>query len=277
MILNNLSFIFGIVSIAYGLIHILLVPLIGPNLFIGLRYGYTMADKRVWVKSNRFLGYLATIQGLVFIAMSFYVRETFLVGMAFIFSNVIIALASLVRAIEYANMILGYLPREEGEIKPIRPLEHSNLTKFLMVLSFLGNLMIIVTIYNSFNGYIAVHFDLSGRPDAFQSVSTFTILSLFFASTIFILFLAIGLIGLKYPMFLHSGVLTLKWGREALFRLISYSFIAAESIFLLVFYDIYFYNVNGTHILSLPILIAIILTLALTPFIIVILSRGKHG
>ncbi|MGQ4891284.1 MAG: SdpI family protein [Candidatus Njordarchaeia archaeon] len=274
--MNELGLIFGIISLILGFFYYFIVPRAGPNVFIGFRFGYTMADERVWRKSNKYLGKLLFLEGIIILVLSFYIVEEGIMGLIFLLAYVLATIATMLKSKEYADQILGYLPREEKVVKPIEPLKIPTLPKYIMLSAYLLGIILVFVFYFFGPDTIPAHFGPSGRPDLYVSKQSFMLAFLTAFTVIFAASWIIEFIGYKYPMFLHAGRLSKKWGRDVLFRVIYYTLMVNEAFGFLALLDIFIYLKYGTHIIFNPYGIMGVAILAFLPYAAIIYRRLQY-
>jgi len=254
----------------------LLARLIGPNLFIGFRIGYTVIDKRVWKKTHELGAAIFLISSIIYYVITVFFRDTLAMIAIFISMMLLSTIILLYKSIEYAEKITGFEPTLVKEIKPLEPLkaEHADLVSYVLLIIFL-----IAFTYSTLTlpETIAIRFDLSGNPVAWQDKTSFLISMLTLTLTITIVIKAVTHIGAKHPIVFYSGLIARKWGKRALFLFTIYSLQASEIIIILSLLAITIYNLQKPETTIMPtILLVISLTIIfLIPILLIHLKRKK--
>jgi len=254
----------------------LLARLIGPNLFIGFRIGYTMIDERVWKKTHELGAVIFLISSIIYYIITIFFRDTLAMIAIFVSMMLLSTIILLYKSIEYAEKITGFAPTLVKEIKPLEPLkaEHADLVSYVLLIIFL-----IAFTYSALTlpETIAVRFDLSGNPVAWQDKTSFLISMLTLTLTITIVIKAVTHIGMKHPIVFYSGLIARKWGKRALFLLTVYSLQVSEIIITFSLLVITIYNLQSptTTIMPTALLITTLTIMFLIPILLIHLKRKK--
>jgi len=255
----------------------LLARLIGPNLFIGFRIGYTMIDERVWKKTHELGAVIFLISSIIYYIITIFFRDTLAMIAIFVSIMLLSTIILLYKSIEYAEKITGFEPTLVKEIKPLEPLkaEHADLVSYVLLIIFL-----IAFTYSALTlpETIAVRFDLSGNPVAWQDKTSFLISMLTLTLTITIVIKAVTHIGMKHPIVFYSGLIARKWGKRALFLLTVYSLQVSEIIITFSLLVITIYNLQSptTTIMPTALLITTLTIMFLIPILLIHLKRKKR-
>ena len=255
----------------------LLARLIGPNLFIGFRIGYTMIDERVWKKTHELGAVIFLISSIIYYIITIFFRDTLAMIAIFVSIMLLSTIILLYKSIEYAEKITGFAPTLVKEIKPLEPLkaEHADLVSYVLLIIFL-----IAFTYSALTlpETIAVRFDLSGNPVAWQDKTSFLISMLTLTLTITIVIKAVTHIGMKHPIVFYSGLIARKWGKRALFLLTVYSLQVSEIIITFSLLVITIYNLQSptTTIMPTALLITTLTIMFLIPILLIHLKRKKR-
>ena len=274
--MNELGFFLGVIYIVAGLIMGVIAPLIGPNIFIGFRIGYTYSDREIWDKTNRLIGAIMVAIGIALILLSiytglnndFYVLTTLLGGVltfafGFFYSK------------NLAEMKLSYIPPEGENVKPMKPFQLSELEKALFIASILLYFALITLIYLvgkpvpikiDISGNVMNHIDPLLFAEIFYSVGLTLI-----AVTLIVLF-----VGKRQPVILHAGVLSKKWGRDVVFKIIVYVMLVQIISFNVLFIITYLYLTTGKSLFQTAYIISLLVLVSYSPFIWAIYRRLKY-
>ena len=271
--MNELGIIFGFLSLVLSFIYYYLVPKAGPNVFLGFRFGYSMSDERVWVKSNKYLGKLLFLIGCSMLILALFIEGNHVIGLIFVLSYLMAMLATLLKSKEYAEELLGYLPRDEKEIKPMEPLKVSKRVKMLMVVSYSISIAMIFLIYIYGPSMIPVKFRYGNRPSVYVGKEIFMLIFLTFFTGVYAASWIVEFIGYRYPMFWHAGRLARKWGRDVLLRVVYYTLLINETIGALAMLDIFIYIEYGFHIILNAYGFYMLMVLAALPYILIVYRR----
>ena len=255
----------------------LLARFVGPNIFIGFRIGYTVIDDRVWKKTHEFCVMIFIAAAVIFYLLTMYLKDLLSMIALFISIMLISTIITLFKSVEYAEKITGFEPTTIKEIKPLEPLkaEHANLISYLLFVIFL-----LIFTYSTITlpQIVAVRFDLSGKPVAWQDKFSFLVSMLILASSITIVVKAVTYIGARHPIVFYSGLIARKWGKRALFLLTIYSLQITEIIIALTLLVITLYNLPNLEIPAIPTLplIALLIIISIFPILLLYHKRTKE-
>jgi len=169
-----IGIIIGLAEIFAGLVSLAKATKLSPNTYLGFRVPVAFLARNLWVKVNRLSGVLGICLGPVAIICSF-LDNVFSCAFAFIALAMNISIPII-----YARRIVE---RETGRIPgsdiPHQTLKVIRISRVLLVLSivvFAIIAIILIISYENLPNMIAVHFDLSGRPNIFMAKHDFVVM-----------------------------------------------------------------------------------------------------
>lgn len=258
------------------LLFLVIARIIGPNMFIGVRFGFIVINRRTWNKTHEFSIYVSLLSLLVFIAIASVVRNPALILMTFILILVASMIIIILRGLYYAEKITGFEPVLPKEIKPIQPVGSRKMI-YALLISYLLSLITVLSLYNLLPQVIYTRFDIYGNPIDMQDKTVFALSMITLTTIIALIGASLYYVELKYPILFYSGALMRKWGRLGLYRVFMYGMIASEILMCLATITISLWNLGKVNVIGLDILIAIILSIGFSPIIIAYLQRNRRG
>ena len=139
----------SVLIILMGILAYLITPRMKPNPFFGFRVGYTLLDKEIWVKGNKFVSTLFIIDGILFSLLSMFLTDELLIIFLVIFeiSAVICIVVSILYVDDLAERVTGRRKAEKpSKIVPLKL--NPKIVKYLAALTILYvvlNSMIVYT------------------------------------------------------------------------------------------------------------------------------------
>jgi len=274
------GFLLSVFIALMGVIAYIVTPRIKPNPWFGFRVGYTLVDREVWVKGNKFISKLFIIDGLVFAILSFLLPEESLLSFLILFEISVIActIAAILYVDNLAEKVTGRKPSEESsKITPIR-LDPRTI-KYPIVLSIFYLVLLSTVLYtvNLLPDTIAVHFNIWGVPDRYDSRLEFaklfvTVFSLDYAFYMVFYFLA------KYkPLIFYRP--KLGFSTTEFIKLLSLIFGLIIIIMGVIYAIVFTYNFYGYHIIPVYCIFFLIIgTIIIIPiFIDKMRKRCEYG
>lgn len=203
----------SIMMIAIGFLIFALIPKIGPNLWIGLRFGYTFMNEDLWKEIQRYYGKLMIASSTVLLALSLWLNELVPFLICFILATIVPIIPAWMRAVKQAEE-LGFRKseKEQGEIKKVTMPQISWL---YVVLPFILLIFMLITsfyYYDKLPDVVVSHFDFSGNPNGWMSKSDLIIFHIGLAAAFSIASPLFIVLAKKYPMLFYKGNLSLKNG-----------------------------------------------------------------
>ena len=275
--LNDFGLFAGILFIVFGLILSIVAPLIGPNVFIGFRIGYTYADKRVWNKVNIIVGLLMMLVGFFFLLSSYFFElttETYTV--LIVSGSAIIFVFGYWYARELAEKYLSFEPIEGEIIGPLKPFQLMALEKLIFICSYAVYNVFLLLIYLS-GSPVPLNFSFSGEPSNFVSAKEVAFIFGVLGVIWFIIGLIFIVLGLKKPIILHAGLLSKRWGRDIVFKIVIYSVMIQFITMDIVLLSLYIYQETGQLLLSNVYFLFSIVIFSYFPLIYAVYRRVKIG
>ncbi|MEW5761313.1 MAG: SdpI family protein [Candidatus Thermoplasmatota archaeon] len=269
--------IVSIVLLACGLAMYLIAPRIGPNPWFGFRMGYTLIDREVWDKSNKYAGKLMTLGGLTLLIISLMLGNDLdtnlpVLLIATILIIVIVIVPSIVYAIRIAEQESARKPDKQGKITPIKPVTLPQIYIVAPVVVYSILIMVSTIFYDQLPGNVATHFDPKGNPNYWMSKFNATLFALGFGGLFFGINIAFIVIGKKVPMLFYPGKLTLQ--RDDLLKFACMMMTTPLGVLILSQIYIICYNLNGCHLISIWSYIFAIFVIVVIP--IIWLARQIH-
>ncbi len=141
-----------------------------PNPYVGVRIGYTYLSKEAWRKANTFAGIYCTAMGITLLAFSMLLNPP-----RTIFLAVLLTLSSIL-AIQSYRIAKETYEKEDlsSPIKEAKPMETVKVKPYLLaqVVPIAIYLILATTLWDTLPDRVAIHFDLSGKPDSYADKFT---------------------------------------------------------------------------------------------------------
>jgi len=154
------SLLISLILIIAGLFTYFLAPKIGPNQWFGVRFSYTMLDRKVWDRSNRLGGLLFIAVGIVLALLALFFPPEWQPSIPLLAVALVLAVVFLTY-LEAKKMAEGYLPKEKG------PSEQGNRWKkaYLIFVGILTLTLLVISLvyYSRLPQLMATHFNSSGQ------------------------------------------------------------------------------------------------------------------
>ncbi len=203
----------SIMMIAIGFLIFALIPKIGPNPWIGLRFGYTFINEDLWKEIQRYYGKLMIASSTVLLALSLWLNELVPFLICFILATIVPIIPAWMRSVKQAEE-LGFRKseKEQGEIKKVTMPQISWLYVILPFILLIFMLITSFYYYDKLPDVVVSHFDFSGNPNGWMSKSDLTIFHIGLAAAFSIASPLFIVLAKKYPMLFYKGNLSLKNG-----------------------------------------------------------------
>ena len=232
-------------------------PKLGPNPYFGLKIGYTLSSKEVWVKANKKVGYLMILHGIILIPFSVVAGDNVLL---FILPFLVPLIAISIYGIWYSARLLETIEKSGPYSKvPIKPIKLSLPWKISPLLLVLITVAFICVTYPSLPNVVAVHFDSSGNPNGWSSRETLVQLYFVYLATFAAVAYLLIYAGEKHPILVHSGIVRI--GRDGFLKAGILGFDAAIFILLIVY--VWIWGYANSMLVPAYITYMIIVTLAM--------------
>ncbi len=196
-----------------------------PNPFVGVRFGYTYLSRRAWKKANTFAGIFSLILG--FLMLTLYILD---------FPKSVV-LAVFLCCVATMVVLTYRIAKREYEIEDIStPVEGTEPMKFgskkaliAVTVPILLYIALVAVLWKDIPERMAIHFDLSGKPDNFVSKPVGVLIPISVMSLIlFLTFLT------------EKEPLLLKFPPVRSHRIL----VVLQAMLFLVFVSVLFYNVG---------------------------------
>ena len=189
-------------------------PKIGPNPYFGLKIGYTLSSKEVWVKANKKVGYLMILHGIALIPFSVIAGDNVLL---FLLPFLVPLIAISIYGIWYSARLLETIEKSGPySTVPIKPIKLSLPWKISPLLLVLITAAFIWFTYQSLPNVVAVHFDSSGNPNGWSTRETLVQLYFVYLATFTAVAYLLIYAGEKHPLLVHSGMVRI--GRDGFLK-----------------------------------------------------------
>ncbi len=232
-------------------------PKLGPNPYFGLKIGYTLSSKEVWVKANKKVGYLMILHGIVLIPFSVIAGDNVLL---FLLPFLVPLIAISIYGIWYSARLLETIEKSGPySTVPIKPIKLSLPWKISPLLLVLITVVFICVTYPSLPNVVAVHFDSSGNPNGWSSRETLIQLYFVYLATFAAVAYLLIYAGEKHPILVHSGIVRI--GRDGFLKAGILGFDAAIFILLIVY--VWIWGYANSMLVPAYITYMIIVTLAM--------------
>ena len=251
----------------------LLAYLLGPNLLFGIRIGFTMLDERVWKKTHKLLTVLLLISLALFYILSCFIDD--FVTLLLIFSILLIVpfMVSIIKSIEYAEIITGFYESEGDIARKIPPLRSGIPLRLSILINVVFAIIIIIS-YFMLPENVAIRFDFQGNPIAWQEKMQYLVTISLVEVILFLSDILVRELGKRYPISFYAFTLR-NLGIDALFRLLIYALIVSQMVMVLVASLILYYAITSIFP-SFFVAIGIII-LASLPFILIYARKSFRG
>ncbi len=245
------------IYLAMAVLQYSVAPKLGPNPYFGLKIGYTLSSKEVWVKANKKVGYLMILHGLILIPFSVIADDNVLLFLLpFLVPLITISIYGIwysARLLETSEKLGPY------STVPIKPIKLSLPWKISPLLLVLITVAFICVTYPSLPNVVAVHFDSSGNPNGWSSRETLVQLYFVYLATFAAVAYLLIYAGEKHPILVHSGIVRI--GRDGFLKAGILGFDAA--IFILFIVYVWIWSYANSMLVPAYITYMIIVTLAM--------------
>ncbi|NPA75380.1 MAG: DUF1648 domain-containing protein [Euryarchaeota archaeon] len=233
-------FIITLVYLAAGLAQYFIAPKVGPNPYFGFRVGYTLSDREVWNKANRFLGLLMTIHGLFLLPLSLILDVLW-----FLILFLVPMLVFIPIGIKYAANLLELKGAKSGIVgeRKMEPIVLGFAWLITPMLFYSILLLYMAFTYPQLPSVLAVHFDAAGNPNGWATKESFFVsyaaYSLILPGTAYLF----AYLGYRYPMYVHPG--RTRFPRDAYLKTLFLAMDVALLFEIFIYYSIYLYAMQG--------------------------------
>lgn len=141
-----------------------------PNPYIGVRMGYTYLSKDAWKRANTFAGVYCILMGFALLAISVILKPS-----EIIFLAILLILVAVLTVLSYRIAKETY---EREDLKTptnaTRPLKIVRIRTYLIVqlIPIVLYFILVSTLWNTIPDTVAIHFDVSGKPDSYADKIT---------------------------------------------------------------------------------------------------------
>ncbi len=175
-----------------------------------------------------------------------------------------------------AEKYLSFEPIDNEIIVPLRPFQLLTLEKIILISSYAVYNLILFLIYLS-DSPVPLDISFSGEASNFVPASE----AVFVLGIMGIIWFTVGLtfvlIGLKKPIILHAGVLSKKWGRDIVFKIVVYSVMIQFITMDIILASLLVYQKAGLLLLSNIYFLILIVVFSYFPLFYAIYRRIKMG
>lgn len=271
------SFFLSIFIALMGIIAYIIAPRMKPNPWFGFRVGYTLIDRNVWIKGNKFISKLFIADGVLFAILSLLLPDSALIPVLILFEISVMACmaVAVVYVDELAERATGRRP--EGDFSKIIPIRLDPRTvKYPAILSvfYLALIFTILSTISLLPDVIAVHFNLQGVPDRYEYRQEFAISFTGIITLEYAFYIAFYLLARYKPLVFYKPKLGLSTtGFVKLLSLIyGMIFIAVGIGYTIIFA----YNFCGYHLIPPHTIILLFVGILLTILIFIVKIAGRR-
>jgi len=170
-----LIYLISLLFITLGALTHRYIARMRPNVMLGFRLPMSFVSKGVWKEANRVAGKAFMVTGAVFLILGGIFDEPLCMLLLGITVFVIVVVIAL-----YVRLKLEVITgMEEGQGPPIRRVATLRMNMWLLLpplLMVLASLLYLATNISALPSSVAIHFDLTGMPDAYMSREHFLIM-----------------------------------------------------------------------------------------------------
>ncbi len=270
-------FLLSIFIILMGIIAYIVAPRMEPNPWFGFRVGYTLIDRNVWIKGNKFISKLFIADGALFAVLSLLLPDSALIPVLILFEISVMACmaVAVVYVDELAERTTGRRP--EGDVSKIIPIRLDPRTvKYPAILSvfYLALIFTILSTINLLPDVIAVHFNLQGVPDRYEYRQEFAISFIEVITLEYAFYIAFYLLARYKPLIFYKPKLGLS--TTEFVKLLSLIYGMIFTVVGIGYTIIFTYNFCGYHLIPVYTIIFPIVGILLTIFIFVVKIAGRR-
>jgi len=237
----------GITYLTLGAILYFLIKRIPPNIFIGLRIGFTFISREVWSRVNREYGASLVALGTAVILLNYLGLPPNTLLNVSVGAAIVITLVFIIRAYRLADYYATMKVGGGGEgVEVIKPLKLGSLRTALAIAPPILITASLILTYPILPNQVATHFGPNGLPNGFTSKYGFLTFVTPLILTLSLLGLASVILGMKLPIAFYNPWTTM--GR--FFIAVTDLLIATSWVMVLTYVSIVTYNVLGRHILD---------------------------
>jgi uncharacterized membrane protein len=216
-----------------GALVYLIAPKVGPNPWLGLRIGYTYADREAWDRVNRYYGKTLIVFSAVLLVFSFFSDSMVLFTAGVLVAAIVPAALGYREAIKLRESAGFEEPKteEREEVRVITPQSVSMIYIIMPFILLLILLIISALAYPLLPERVAIHFDASGNPDGWSSKFDALLISPAMGAIFAFIPLLLVAIAKRYPMLFYRG--KLRTGKNTVLEIAcgAMSFIVAIMLF----------------------------------------------
>jgi uncharacterized membrane protein len=173
-----------------------------PNPYAGVRIGYTYLSKEAWRKANTFAGIYCIIVGLILLAVTLIFnpsRELFLA---------LLLVLTIILTIKSYRIAKETYEREDMRTplkNSTKPIEETIVKPYLIaqIIPIIFYIILIILFWENIPDAVAIHFDVSGKPDNYVDKFTGAVLIPLFVMAIIPV---LTLLTIREPMLLRSPI-----------------------------------------------------------------------
>ncbi len=263
----------GLSFIVLGAILYFLIRKIPPNIFVGVRIGFTFISREVWIRVNREYGAsLIALGTATLILMKLGLPPNTILTTSII-TSIILTIAFLIRAYRLAEYYTTMKPEtSRGEVKVIQPLKVGILRTSLAVAPPVVIALLGITTYSLLPNQVAVHFGSNGLPNLFEDKEVFMKSTTPLFTVLALVSVASIVLGRKLPIAFYNP-----WTTMRRFYVAVTDFLICTSWVLAISYvDLIHYNLLSRHLVDPMVLVTaslILLILLIARIIYVCLVR----
>jgi len=261
-----------------GIVAYIVAPRIKPNPWFGFRVGYTLIDRDVWIKGNKFISKLFIADGALFTVLSLLLSSDALIPVLVLFEISVMAcvIAAVIYVDDLAEKATGKRPN--GDFSKIIPIRLDPKTvKYPVVLSVFYLILIstILLTVNLLPDVTAVHFNLQGVPDRYEYRWEFAISFIGVITLEYAFYIAFYLLARYKPLIFYKP--KLGFSTTEFIKLLSAIYGMIFTVVGVGYTIIFAYNFYGYHLIPSYFIIFLVLGILLTVPIFVIKIARKKG
>lgn len=257
------SLLIGGILVAAGIATYALAPRIGPNPIFGVRVGYSYASREVWDKTNRFGGILLALVGIGIAVLGVLLQNFRVPPREGLGVLTVVMLLALFGVTIWMFLYARQLARGTPIVREIKPVEFRWWYLAPVLVTFALLVALAVFWYPQLPAErLAVHFNLAGQPDGWQTRDEFLLQFVGLAALLVVLNVIVVIVATREPL-IAFGRWGSRWRLEPA-RGLWYTGLAltlANGILIAVLWDIVWFNTRGVHAFPLSLLFWIIFPL----------------
>jgi uncharacterized membrane protein len=256
----------GILALG-GIVVYFLAPRVGPNPIFGVRVGYAYASREVWDRTNRFGGALLVSIGIVTLIGGL-VLQLFTDPRTGMVVLTAVMIAGLIGATGWMIAYARSLAQGAPEARMFAPVRFNWLYLAPTLLTFAALVAVMLWFYPQLPvERMATHFGFDDQPNGWMTRDGFVLTFLGLSALFVVLNLVVVLVSTREPV-LAIG----RWGDRWLLTperglvFTGMMLALANLIFIVVLFDVGWFNTRGAHLFPLGWLIALIVPVVVIAF-----------